>query len=93
MLDQNLTQPNELIFFMNHYSIELQFKETTTLYNTHIDHIWTNATIEQCMLWIIETYYTNHRPINFAFKLQNYVSQYHHISWILIFSLHNMHTF
>jgi len=38
MFDQNTTQPNELIF-LDQYSIELQFKEITTIYGTHIDHI------------------------------------------------------
>jgi hypothetical protein len=43
MLDQNLTQPNELQSFMDQYSMELQFKEITTIYGSHIDHIWRNA--------------------------------------------------
>ncbi len=43
MLDQNSTHLNELGNFMKHYSMELQFKEITTIYGTHIDHIWTNA--------------------------------------------------
>jgi hypothetical protein len=28
---------------MDQYSMELQFKENTTIYGPHIDHIWTNA--------------------------------------------------
>jgi hypothetical protein len=43
MFDQNSTQPNELQSFMDQYSMELQFKKITTIYGSHIDHIWTNA--------------------------------------------------
>jgi hypothetical protein len=39
MFDQNSTQPNELHSFMDQYSMELQFKENTTIYGPHIDHI------------------------------------------------------
>ncbi len=45
-----------------------------TIYDTHIDHIWTNAPTQQCMLGVVQTYWTNHKPIYFAFKLPNYVS-------------------
>ncbi len=46
--DKSIIQPNEPILdlsynFMNHYSIEFQFKEIMTIYHTHIDHIWMNA--------------------------------------------------
>jgi hypothetical protein len=41
MFDQNSTQPNELQSFMDQYSMELQFKEITTMYGSHIDQIWT----------------------------------------------------
>ncbi len=39
MFDQNSTQPNELKSFMDQYSMELQFKEITTIYGSHIDRI------------------------------------------------------
>jgi hypothetical protein len=39
MLDQNSTHLKELENFMKHYSMELQFKEITTIYGTHINHI------------------------------------------------------
>jgi uncharacterized protein YsxB (DUF464 family) len=79
-LHQNSTQPNELKFFMNHYSMELQFKKIMTNYDTHIDHIWTNASTQQYMFGCVEAYWTDNKSILFAFKLSNYVSQYHHIS-------------
>jgi hypothetical protein len=43
MFDQNSTQPNELQSFMDQYSMKLQFLKITTIYGSHIDHIWTNA--------------------------------------------------
>jgi hypothetical protein len=61
--------------------MELQFKEITKIYGSHIDHIWTNAPIQQCMSRVVEAYWTNHKPINFAFKLPYYVPQYHHIDF------------
>jgi hypothetical protein len=42
---QNSTQPNELQNFMNQYSVKLQFEKIITIYESHIDHIWTNASI------------------------------------------------
>jgi exonuclease III len=80
MLDQNSTHLNKLGNFMKHYSMELQFKEITTIYGTHIDHIWTNAPTRQCMLGIIEAHWIDHKPIYFPFKWLDYVPQYHYIS-------------
>ncbi len=47
MLDQNSTQPNELQIFMDHYYMNFSLKITIT-YGSHIDHVWTNAPIQQC---------------------------------------------
>jgi hypothetical protein len=47
--DKSTIQPNELKFFMNHYSIEFQFKEITIIYSTCIDHKWMNTPTQQCM--------------------------------------------
>jgi hypothetical protein len=79
MFGQNTTQPNELQSFMDQYSMELQLKKITTIYGSHIDHIWTNAPTQQCMLRVVEVYWTDHKPIYFAFKFLDYVPQYHHI--------------
>jgi hypothetical protein len=64
---------------MDQYSIKLQLKKIITIYGSHIDHMWTNASIQQCISRIVEAYWTNHKSIYFAFKLPNYISQYHHI--------------
>jgi hypothetical protein len=31
------------------------------------------------MLGVVETYWIDHKPIYFAFKLLDYIPQYHHI--------------
>jgi len=79
MFDQNSTQPNEVQSFMDQYSMEFQFKKITTIYESHIDHIWTNAPTQQCMLGVVEACWTDHKPIYFAFELLDYIPQYHHI--------------
>jgi hypothetical protein len=56
MFNQNSIYPNEFKFFMIQYSMELQFKEITKIYGIHIDHIWTNEPIQQCILGVVETY-------------------------------------
>ncbi len=56
MFDQNSTQPNELQNLMDQYSMELQLKIITTIYGSHIDHIWTNAHTQQCMSRVVEAY-------------------------------------
>ncbi len=43
MFDQNSTPPNELQSFIDQYSIKFQFKKITTIYGSYIDHICTNA--------------------------------------------------
>jgi hypothetical protein len=57
--------------------MKLQFKEITTIYMVVI---WTNAPIQQCISRVVEAYRIDHKLIYFAFKLLDYVPQYHHIS-------------
>jgi hypothetical protein len=33
------------------------------MYESHIDHIWTNAPTQKCMLGIVKTYWIDHKPI------------------------------
>jgi hypothetical protein len=66
--------------------MELQFKKITTIYGSHIDHIWTNAPTQQCMFGVVEAYWIDHKPIYFAFKFLDYVLQYHHIGRKQFFS-------
>jgi hypothetical protein len=37
--------------------MELQFKKITTIYGSHIDHIWTNAPTQWCMSRVVEAYW------------------------------------
>jgi len=41
-------QSSTLQEFMNKYNLKLNFIENTTINDTQIDHIWTNAPIQQC---------------------------------------------
>ncbi len=68
IFDQNSTRPNELQSFMDQYSMEVQFFKNTTIYGSHLDHIWTNAPTQPCMSRV-ETYWIDHQSIYFAFKL------------------------
>jgi hypothetical protein len=62
--------------FMNKYNFKLIFIETTTINDTQINHMWTNAPIQQCHSRTTQAYWTNHKPIYFALKLPNYVPQF-----------------
>jgi hypothetical protein len=41
-------QSSTIQTFLNKYNFKLIFIETTTINDTQIDHIWTNAPIQQC---------------------------------------------
>ena len=71
MLQQNSTQSNEFHSFMHHYSMETKI---TTIYGSHVDHIWTNAPSQQYMFDVVEAYWTDHKPIYLAFKISDYVN-------------------
>jgi hypothetical protein len=61
---------------MNKYNLKFTFIESTTINDTQIDHIWTNAPIQQCHFGTTQAYWTDHKPIYIAFKLPNYVPQF-----------------
>jgi hypothetical protein len=54
---------------MYKYKLNLTFTESTTIDNTQIDHIWTNAPTQQCHWGVTQAYWTNHKPIYFTFIL------------------------
>jgi hypothetical protein len=58
------------------YKLKFIFSKSTTINNTQIDHIWTNAPTQQCHSGITQTYWTNHKHVYFTFKLLNYVPQF-----------------
>ncbi len=74
MIDQNLTQTNNLQKFMNKNSLHLHFNEATTIHNSQVDNIWTNAPNQQCIAKTVEAYLSNDKPIYFAFKCLDYDS-------------------
>jgi hypothetical protein len=61
---------------INKYSFKLIFLENPTINGTQIDHIWTNASIQQCHFGSTQAYWTDHKPVHFAFKLTNYFPQF-----------------
>jgi hypothetical protein len=71
-----INQSSTLQAFMNKYNLKFTFIENTTINDTQIDYIWTNAPIQQCHFGTTQAYWINHRPIYFAFKLLNYVPQF-----------------
>jgi hypothetical protein len=44
-------QSSTLQAFMNKYNLKLTFIESTTINYTQINHMWTNASIQQCHSW------------------------------------------
>jgi hypothetical protein len=53
-------------------------ERNTMMYESHIHHIWKNASINQRCMWrVVEVYWIDHKPIYFTFKISNYVSQYY----------------
>jgi hypothetical protein len=61
---------------MNKYNLKLTFIESTTINDTQIDHIWTNAPIQLCHFGMTQGYWTYHKPTYFTFKLFNCVPQF-----------------
>jgi hypothetical protein len=60
---------------MNKYNFKFIFLENITINDTQIDHIWTNVIIQHHSR-STQAYWTNHKPIYFAFKLFDYVPQF-----------------
>jgi hypothetical protein len=71
---KNTTSSKQLIGYMHQHKFVLTFLKSTTIYNSQLDHIWSNAILTTCQSRNIEVYCTDHRPICFIFKLPNHVS-------------------
>ena len=80
MLNQNSYDVKGFQHFMKFYNMYLQFQENTTIYDSHNDHLWTNAPSLQCIFGTFEAYWTDHRLIYFSLKIPNYVLQYCHVN-------------
>jgi len=72
----NIIQLATLQTFMKKYNFKPTFFESTTISDTQIDHIWTNAPTQQCYSRSTQAYWTHHKPIYLAFKLPNYVLRF-----------------
>jgi hypothetical protein len=64
MYDQNSTQPNKFQTYLDYYSMELREKQITTTYHSPIDHVSTNAPIQQCMSRVVKVYWIIGPTIN-----------------------------
>jgi hypothetical protein len=62
---------------MNVDIMKLQFQQSTTIYGSKLDHIWSNGPCEQCILRTTKAFWTDHKPIDFSFKLPNHVTRFH----------------
>jgi hypothetical protein len=61
---------------MYKYKLKFTFTNNTTINNTQINHIWTNAPTQKCHLGVTQAYWIDHKPIYFTFKLPYYVPQF-----------------
>ncbi len=67
---QNLTQ------FMSQYKMILKFQQNTTICGSQLDYVWCNFANSQCLLGTIEAYWSNHKPICFAYELPDHVTNF-----------------
>ncbi len=65
-LAKKLTKKIDHQKFMNENSLYLQFTKAITIYNSQL------AANQQCLARVVETYWTNHKPIYFVFKPTRY---------------------
>jgi hypothetical protein len=61
---------------MYEYKLKLTFIKSTTIDNTQVNYIWTNASTQQCHLGETQAYWIDYKPIYFTFKLPYYVPQF-----------------
>ncbi len=74
-------QSSTLQALMNTYNF---FLESTIIDDTQKNHIWTNASIQQCHFESTQAYCTNYKFIYFVFKLCSPICitiQYHKMTW------------
>jgi hypothetical protein len=77
-------QSSTLQALMNKYNFKFIFLESAIINDTQINHIWTNASIQQCHFESTQAYCTNYKSIYFVFKLCSPICitiQYHKMSW------------
>ncbi len=62
---------------MNAKKIKLQFQQSTTIYGSQLNHIWSNGPCEQCVSETTKAFWIDHKPIHFEFKLPSHVARFH----------------
>jgi hypothetical protein len=72
----NTIQSTTLQTFMKKYNFKPTFFKSITISDTQIDHIWTNAPIQQCYSGSTQTSWIDHKLKYLAFKLLDYVPQF-----------------
>jgi hypothetical protein len=73
VLFKKTSEVRHLLEFMTINKMKLQFQESTTIYGSQLDHIWSNNPSKQCISGTTKVFWTDHKPIHFAFKLPNHV--------------------
>jgi hypothetical protein len=58
---------------MNVNKMKFQFQQSTTIYGSQLNHIWSNGPCAQNISRTTKAFWTDHKPIDFAFKLPNHV--------------------
>jgi hypothetical protein len=76
MLDNKNKDTKNLTQFMSQYKMILQFQQNTTIYGSQLDYVWRNFGNSQCLLGTIEAYWSNHKPIYFAYDLPYHVTNF-----------------
>jgi hypothetical protein len=61
---------------MYQHKLSLTFLKSKTIYDSQLNHIWSNAILTICQLRSKEVYWINHKLIYFVFKLPNHVSHF-----------------
>jgi hypothetical protein len=61
---------------MSQYEMILQFQQSTTIYGSQLDHVWRSAINYQCLSGTTKAYWSYHKPIYFAYKLLDHVTNF-----------------
>ncbi len=73
VFEKKTSKVKHVFEFVTINKMKLQFQESTTIYGSQLDHIWSNNPSEQCVLGTTKVFWTNYIPIHFAFKLLDHV--------------------
>jgi hypothetical protein len=66
---QNNSRKKELENYMCRYSFRFRLDKINHVQNTLIDHVWSNVPISQYIVFILDTYWSDHDTIGIALEL------------------------